>query len=81
MRRMRKQPVAGYNPWNFDLEEGDRVYQAMPELGGAWIYDLRESTGRNKSAVGELTPHLVKKNGRARVGVLGDDGVWYWRDD
>ena len=79
MRRMRKQPSAGYNPWNFDLEAGDRVYDPQPELECCYIYDLVESRGRNKSAAGELTPVLVKKNGYPRRGVLGD-GVWYWDD-
>lgn len=80
MRKIRKQPVCAYNPWNWNLEPGDRVYRVMPELEGAYMIDLRESTGRNKRDAGELTPHTVTKNGAPRLAVLGDNLQWYWQD-
>ena len=82
MRKMRKQPVGGYDPRGWDLEEGGRVFQARTEFLETevyYMYDLKESTGRNKSACGELTPHLVKKNGEPRIGIRIDT-VWYWKD-
>lgn len=71
MRKMRKQIVGRFNPWNFDAEVGDRVIDF-----GDNVYDLRESRGRNKAALGELTPVLVKTNKKA----VNIDGVWYWKD-
>ena len=82
LRRLRKQPVGARNDWDFTAEPGDRVYQRA--RGGAdyvYMYDLRESRGRDKAAMGELTPHLVKgRNGLGRHAVLCDDGHWYWND-
>jgi hypothetical protein len=34
--------------------------------------------GKDKRAIGELTPKLVKKNGKPRIAKLHDDGFWYW---
>lgn len=80
MRKLRKQPVGSFNPLRHDLEHGDRVYQAMPDLEGAFMHDLRISTGRNKSDASELTNHIVKKDGKPRLAVLAEDEQWYWED-
>jgi hypothetical protein len=48
--------------------------------GAVTMHDLRDSTGRDKAATGELTPHVVKKNGNPRLAAIGDDGFWYWVD-
>jgi hypothetical protein len=80
VRRLRKQPTAGLSAWDHEAEPGDRRYIPKPELEGAWIVDLVLSSGRNKRDVGELTPKVVKKNGRPRIAQLHDDGLWYWMD-
>lgn len=77
---MRKQPVASYNPWNWKAEVGERVYRYCGSgVTIAFMFDLRESRGRNKAAAGELTPHSVKKNGQLRLAINIDD-IWYWCD-
>lgn len=78
MRKLRKQPTGPLNPWDFGAEPSDRVYEPRPDKDCAFIYDLRESRGRNKAAAGELTPQLVVKDGKPRQAVLDDDGLWYW---
>ena len=75
---MRKQPVAQYDPWDFSREPGDRVYEPQTGKDGAWMFV--ESNGWGKRMSGELTPRIVKKNGRYRLAVLCDDGYWYWQD-
>lgn len=80
MRKMRKQPKGPWNPCNFELEVGDRVFMGKPELEGAYIYDLRESNGVYKRGVGQLIPFLIKKNKQPRLAQLGDDNIWYWVD-
>ena len=81
MRRLRKQPVAGYSPWNMNHEGGDRVYVTIPGLDDAYhMYDLLESRGRDMRDAGELTFRVVKKNGKSRLAVKGDNGIWYWKD-
>lgn len=79
MRKLYKQPTKSLNSWDWDAKPRERVFRPMP-LGGAYIYDLRESNGRNKAAMGELTPILVKKNGVPRIAIKADDGLWYWID-
>lgn len=76
--RMRKQPVASFSPWDFDREAGERVYRRIGDSAEAEMLDLCESSGRQKAAAGELSYRVVKKLGRARRAVIGDDGVWYW---
>jgi hypothetical protein len=78
LRRVRKQPVAAFCPWDFSREEGDRVYRRIGDSDEAEMIDLYESHGRDKAAAGELSFRVVKKDGRVRRAVLGDDGVWYW---
>lgn len=78
MRRLRKQPVAAFNPWDFEREIGDRVYSLQACCGDYHILDLVESRGRHKSAAGILSTRLVKKNGRARLAIRDDQGTWYW---
>lgn len=79
MRKLRKQPVAAINCRDFDREPGDRVYESMPELEGAFMHDLRGSTGRNKRDAGELTSRVVKKSGKRRLAVFCGD-AWYWAE-
>jgi len=80
MSRLRKTPKGPYNPWNWDYEAGDRVYEPVPlEPGLYYMYDLRESRGRNKRDAGELTPVAVKKNGKQRKASYSEDG-WYWKE-
>jgi hypothetical protein len=80
MKKIRKQPVGPLNPWNFSLQPGDRVWKMDHTEGTVTMHDLRDSTGRDKAATGELTPHVVKKNGNPRLAAIGDDGFWYWVD-
>ena len=77
MRRLRKQPVACFNPWDLSREVGDRVFCPQSHLECAYMYDLVESNGR-KSTDGELIPRLVKKNGIPRRAVIGENDIWYW---
>lgn len=77
MRKMRKQPVGPRNDWNHNLEIGDRVYTWVKYPLLAVMDDLMESNGRNKAALGELTPRRVIKDGEPRIAML-QDGVWYW---
>ena len=77
---IRKQPVGPLNPRNFSLEAGDRVWQRDYSEGTVVMHDLRESTGRDKAAAGDLTPHVVKKNGKPRRAFRANDGKWYWED-
>jgi hypothetical protein len=76
--KLRKQPIAMYSPWNHCFEAGVRLY-AKVDNRLAHIYDLRESTGRNKRDRGELTPRIVKKNGEPRIAYQREDGVWFWK--
>lgn len=78
MSRIRKQPVASYNPWDWEREAGDRVYAYDPSHQAAYMIDLVESRGRNKRDAGELTPRIVKKNGKVRLAYRAGDGIWYW---
>lgn len=81
---MRKQPVGPLNFRDFTLEAGDRVYSQWNAVNGKAMfvmYDLRESRGRFKSAAGELTPVLVRKNGKPRFAYKKDGGRWVWRRD
>lgn len=78
MRKLRKQPVGSRNDRDFSLEAGDRVFERCGEA--AVMYDLRESTGWHQRTAGELTPHIVKKNGSPRLAVMGDNGTWYWTE-
>jgi hypothetical protein len=78
LRRVRKQPVAAFNQWDFDRNEGDRVYRRIGDSDEAELIDLHESHGRDKAAGGELSFRVVKKDGRVRRAVLCDDGLWYW---
>ncbi len=57
-RKRRSTRVWGFNPWNFDIEEGDllvdwngRLYRATP------------SRGKNKRDAGELTAVEIKPPG------------------
>jgi hypothetical protein len=79
MRRMRKQPIGHANPRNFRLMPGDRVWRQDHTTGEYHMLDLRESRGRDKAAAGELTPVVVKKNGRPRVACVWC-GLWFWLD-
>jgi hypothetical protein len=78
MRKIRKQPVGPLNAWNYSLLPGDRCWQRDHSEDYVLMVDLRESTGRDKAAAGDLTPHTVKRNGKPRRAVLADDGIWYW---
>lgn len=75
--RVRKQPTAEHNPWNFDLEVGDRVYIWIEYEKTATMMDLVESRGWGKAAGGVLTPKPVRKDGKLRVVVIRE-GIWYW---
>lgn len=79
--KMRKQPVGRMSPWQFAAEPGDRVYQWHPRFDYAYIYDLRESRGKDKSASGVLAPVGVKKNGQLRRAMrLRTGRSWFWID-
>lgn len=79
LRRVRKQPVAVLNLWNFNHEAGDRVYTWVKYPETATMVDLVQSRGWGKRASGELTPKPVTKNGKPRI-VVRRAGVWYWTD-
>ena len=74
IRKMRKQVTGTLSPWNFKHEVGERVLDVMRDK----VYDLRQSTGKNKRSMGELTPYLStpQKTGAKAVKI---DGVWYWK--
>ena len=73
-RKMRKQVTGSFNPHNFDLEIGDRVYSSIEKK----VYDLYESTGLQKAASGELSYRepLAQINGALPVLI---NNIWYWR--
>lgn len=80
--RLRKQPVGPYDPWNFSLEDGDRVYQWIDhKKGTAIMLDLYESSGWHKKTAGELSSRVVKKNGKPRRAMRLRDDLWYWIDE
>jgi len=79
-RRLKVQPVARLNAWDFDREAGDYVFEPLPDLDCARIYVLQTSNGFDKAAIGELTPCLIKKNGKTRRAELDEFGVWRWCD-
>ena len=71
---MRKQPVGGLNPWDESLEPGDRVLGVDDKM-----YDLRESNGWGKRALGELTPFLASPHKKGRRAILiGSEWYWEW---
>ena len=74
MRKMRKQVTGQFNPRDFSLEPGDRVYSSIDRK----VYDLYESTGIYKSASGELSYRepSPQKAGKIAVEI---NGVWYWK--
>lgn len=75
---MHKQPVGPDDPWAFSLEAGDRVYRYTDYAKKqAIMFDLLESRGWGKRTAGELTPAVVKKNGKSRIATC-KDGIWYW---
>ena len=51
--------VLWYNPWKEDAEPGD----IMVSRDGK-AFRLCQSNGRNKRALGELTPREIKKPGK-----------------
>ena len=51
MRKMRKQVTGQFDPLDFSLEPGDRVYSSIDGK----VYDLYESTGMYKAASGDLS--------------------------
>jgi hypothetical protein len=73
MRLMRKQPSGFYNPWNQSAEVGDRFVCSQTKR----VYDIRESHGRNKAAMGELTPVLASASKKGLIPFLFG-GSWYW---
>lgn len=74
LRRMRKQVTHMYNPWNHNLEIGDRVYDDLTDK----VFDLMESTGWGKARAGDLTP-VEPKAQRNGAKPVCKDGVWYWK--
>lgn len=69
--RMPSQPLGYATDWA-NVHEGE-----------TWIYDgwphcMAESTGRNKAALGELTPRKIKGPPWARGYEKDVNGVWYW---
>lgn len=76
-RKLRKQPVARYSPWDMAREAGERVSLSVGNTPGqevAWMLDLYYTTD---SAV-DLSYRIVKKDGSLRAAYLQDDGFWYW---
>jgi len=73
MRKLRKQPIRRYNPYDQHLESGNRVFVPDIASGGAYMYDVIERTGI-------LTYRVAKKNGFPRLAILSCEGVWYWDD-
>lgn len=73
MRKMRKQVTGGFNPWNQDIEVGDRLYDYQQNK----VYDIYISTGRDKRAMGELSykEPITQKNGKKAMQI---NGIWYW---
>ena len=71
---MKKQVVGRFDPWNQALEAGDRVYSTIDGK----VFDLYESTGRNKKDAGILSYRepSAQKAGKIAVEI---DGVWFWK--
>ena len=74
MRKMRKQVSGVFDPRNFDLEPGQRVYSNVDGK----VYDLYESTGRNKSSSGELSYREPKSQKEGKI-AENVNGVWFWK--
>lgn len=68
---MKKQVIGIYNPWNFDLEHGDRVIDSQGN-----VFDLYESKGSCKVAAGELSYRLVSSKRKKAVKI---NNIWYWK--
>jgi hypothetical protein len=77
MIKLRKVPSKCYNIWDDDLEPGMRVYKLFYD-DVYLIYELKESTGRNKRDSGSLTPILIKKNGKPRLAKYLSGIGWVW---
>lgn len=62
----------GYDQWNFDAEEGDLM------IDGTKLLRLVVSNGRNKAALGELTPKRVFPPADIPGAVIEWDGERLW---
>jgi hypothetical protein len=71
--KRKKGNVYGYNPRNFDAEVGDYMVTYDGQL-----LRLEESTGRNKSAIGELTPRRIKPPRSGWLAVIVDKTKIFW---
>lgn len=71
-RKMRKQITQIYNPYNFDLEVGDRVIDSL-----GCVSDLKESTGFYQRASGVLIAIPCKKP-HPNAKAIQIEGIWYW---
>ncbi len=65
--------VYGYNPHNFDAEVGDYMVTYDGKL-----LRLEESRGRNKSAIGELTPRTIQPPRADWIAVIVDSTKIFW---
>ena len=71
--RNRKGRVLPFNPWNYDIEEGDILVR---NIDGA-AFRAEESSGRNKRDMGELTPRRLKPPHPGMTAII-EDGKMYW---
>ncbi|OGM08981.1 hypothetical protein A2Z67_06055 [Candidatus Woesebacteria bacterium RBG_13_36_22] len=74
MKRMRKQVSGIYNEHNLDIEPGQRLYSVMHKK----VFDIIESTGKNKKSLGELTPiePIAQRKGKTAIKI---NNIWYWK--
>jgi len=70
--RSRKGRFLAWNPWNWDIEIGDKLITADGKL-----YRAEASSGRGKRTAGELYPREIKPPVEGAKAVL-IDGVGYW---
>ena len=70
--RSRKGRFLAWNPWNWDIEVGDKLITADGKL-----YRAEKSSGWGKRAAGELYPREIKPPIKGAKAVL-IDGVGYW---
>jgi len=71
--RRKKGNVYGYNERNWNAEVGDYMVTLYGKL-----VRLEESTGRNKSAAGELTPRTIKPPRTGWIAVIVDGNRIFW---
>jgi len=74
--QMRNGTMWPYNGLNYEICPGDKAICALEGK----LYRIEESRGRDKAALGDLTPVEIKPPEWAKRAIL-IDGVGYWTDE